>query len=91
MAVPTWTLRDTARVGIFLARTVPSSDGREIENARALKELGAPGFSKLLPLRTKGAVSTVPREKGLFPSQPGRTAKAGAGRLPRARRGSWPA
>ena len=70
---PTWTLLDTARVGVFLARTVPSSDGREIENARALKELGPGGFSKLLPLRTKGRVSTVPREKGLFPSQPGRT------------------
>ncbi len=75
VAVPTWTLRDTARVGVFLARTVPSGDGREIENARALKELGPGGFSKLLPLRTKGRVSTVPREKGLFPSQPGRTAK----------------
>ena len=41
---PTWTLRDTARVGVFLARTVPSSDGREIENARALRELGPAGL-----------------------------------------------
>ena len=75
VAVPTWTLRDTARIGIFLARTVPSGDGREMENARALKELGARGFSKLLPLRTKGRVPTVPKEHGVFPSQPGRTAK----------------
>ena len=75
VAVPTWTLRDTARIGVFLARTVPSSDGREMENARALKELGPRGFSKLLPLRTKGRVPTVPKEKGQFPSQPGRTAK----------------
>ncbi len=72
---PTWTLRDTARVGVFLARTVPSSDGREIENARALRELGPKGFDKLLPLRTKGAVSTVPASSGRFPSQPGRTRK----------------
>ena len=72
---PTWTLRDTARVGIFLARTVPSSDGREIENARALRELGAAGFDKLLPLRTDGNVATVPASNGLFPSQPGRTRK----------------
>ena len=72
---PTWTLRDTARVGIFLARTVPSSDGREIENARALRELGSSGFDKLLPLRTHGAVATVPASSGLFPSQPGRTRK----------------
>ena len=41
---PTWTLRDTARVGVFLARTVPSSDGREIDNARALRELGPQGL-----------------------------------------------
>ncbi len=72
---PTWTLRDTARVGVFLARTVPSGDGREIENARALRELGPTGFDKLLPLKTKGAVPTVPASSGRFPSQPGRTAK----------------
>ncbi len=72
---PTWTLRDTARVGIFLARTVPSSDGREIDNARALRELGPAGFDKLLPLRTDGNVATVPASNGLFPSQPGRTRK----------------
>ncbi len=72
---PTWTVRDTARIGVFLARTVPSGDGAEIENARALKELGAKAFDRLLPLRTKGRVSTVPRANGLFPSQPGRTRK----------------
>ncbi len=75
VAVPTWTLKDTARIGIFLARTVPSGDGVELQNARALKELGPRGFSKLLPLRTKGRISTVPREHGLFPSQPGRTVR----------------
>ena len=72
---PTWTLRDTARVGVFLARTVPSGDGREIENARALRELGPKGFDKLLPLRTDGSQPTVPASSGIFPSQPGRTRK----------------
>jgi len=72
---PTWTLRDTARIGVFLARTVPSGDGAEIENARALRELGPKAFDRLLPLRTKGRVPTVPRSSGVFPSQPGRTRK----------------
>ena len=68
-----WTLLDTARVGVFLARTVPSDDGEEMLNARALKRLGPTAFQKLLPLRTPGQVPTVPRKAGLFPSQPGRT------------------
>ena len=70
-----WTLLDTARVGVFLARTVPSGDGEELNNARALRRLGARAFQRLLPLRTPGRVSTVPRRSGLFPSQPGRTRK----------------
>ena len=72
---PTWTLRDSVRISIFLARTVPGSDGREIANARALKELGPKGFAALLPLRTPGRISTVPASEGKFPSQPGRTRK----------------
>jgi len=72
---PTWTLRDTARIGVFLARTVPSGDGVELDNLRALRELGARAFARLLPLRAPGRISTVPRKAGLFPSQPGRTVK----------------
>ena len=68
-----WTLRDTGRVGVFLARTVPSGDGEELNNTRALRRLGARAFQALLPLRTPGRVSTIPRKNGLFPSQPGRT------------------
>ena len=79
---PTWTVRDTARIGVFLARTVPSGDGVELDNLRALREVGARAFAKLLPLRAPGRISTVPRKAGLFPSQPGRTAQAGAARLP---------
>ena len=72
---PTWTVRDTARIGVFLARTVPSGDGVELDNLRALREVGARAFAKLLPLRAPGRISTVPRKAGLFPSQPGRTVK----------------
>lgn len=73
--LPTWTLLDTARIGVFLARTVPSGDGLELENAHALRELGARSFARLLPLRNSGQVPTVPRRNGTFPSQPGRTHK----------------
>jgi penicillin amidase len=68
---PHWTLRDSARVGVFLARTVPSSNGAEIEDAAALDQLGPDQFDKLLPTRTPGRISTVPAEDGRFPSNPG--------------------
>ena len=68
-----WTLRDTARVGIFLARTVPSGDGNELANALALGDVGRKGFDLLHPVRTKGRLTTVPRAEGTFPAQPGRT------------------
>ena len=50
---------DTARVGVYLARTVPSGDGVELENARALQRLGARAFVKLLPLRNKGRMTEL--------------------------------
>ena len=68
-----WTLRDTARVGVFLARTVPSSDGVELENADALAHMSAHDFDTLHPVRTPGRRITVPKEDGKFPAQPGRT------------------
>ena len=40
-------------IGIQLARTVPSDDGRELENWRALRALGARRFARLLPLRQR--------------------------------------
>ena len=81
-----WTLDDTAAVGIFLARTVPSGDGRELDNARALRELGKKGFNELLPLRTPGRLTTVPKGEGRFPSQPGRTKRQERAALKRSRR-----
>ena len=73
LPIDPWTLRDTARVGVFLARTVPSSDGRELANALDLEALGPRSFNTLLPVHSKGARLTVPRTEGAFPSQPGRT------------------
>jgi penicillin G amidase len=68
-----WTVLDSAAIGVQLARTVPSGDGHELANWRALRALGAKRFAKLLPLRRAGSPSTVPASSGRFPSQPGRS------------------
>ena len=68
-----WSLRDSTRVGIFLACTVPSGDGNELPNARALKGIGPRNFDTIHPVRTPGRRITVPRSEGEFPAQPGRT------------------
>jgi penicillin amidase len=81
-----WTTDDSLRVGVFLARTIPSGDGMELDNARAFNAIGAKAFSKLLPLRTPGRIATVPRSEGLFPSQPGRTRRQEAASYKRSRR-----
>jgi acyl-homoserine lactone acylase PvdQ len=70
-----WTTRDTLTIGVFLARTVPSGDGEELANARALAAIGGPTFDRLLPIRLGDQVPTVPAGEGLFPSQPGRSRK----------------
>ena len=76
-----WTALDSAAIGVQLARTVPSDDGRELENWRALRALGAKRFARLLPLRQRGAPTTVPASAGRFPSQPGRSRARRAARL----------
>jgi len=68
-----WTPLDSASIGVQLARTVPSDDGRELDNWRALRALAPKRFAKLLPLRRPGSPATVPASAGRFPSQPGRT------------------
>jgi len=73
LPIEPWDLRDTARIGVFLARTVPSGDGNELANALALKQVGPRGFDRLHPVRTKGRRVTVPRSEGAFPAQPGRS------------------
>lgn len=74
LPIEQWTPLDSARVGIFLARTVPSGDGAELENALALQDIGGRSFRRLLPLRTPGRRPTIrPGQGGAFPSQPGRS------------------
>ena len=70
-----WRAVDSASVGVQLARTIPSDDGHELENWKALRELGARRFNRYLPLRRGGQVATVPASEGRFPSNPGRTRK----------------
>jgi penicillin amidase len=70
-----WRPVDSAAIGVQLARTIPSGDGRELENWTALRKLGANRFNRLLPLRRKGQVATIPASAGRFPSAPGRTRK----------------
>ena len=68
-----WTLLDTLRIGVLLARTIPSGDGNELQNLAALRKLGAKRFDQYLPLRVAGEVPTIPARAGSFPSRPGRT------------------
>ena len=50
---------DTARIGIFLARTVPSGDGDELRNRRGRRR--PEGVRQLLPVRTPGQLPTDAR------------------------------
>ena len=68
-----WGLLDTLRIGVLLARTIPSGDGNELANLRALRALGPKRFAQLLPLSVPGEITTIPASAGRFPSQPGRT------------------
>ena len=70
-----WTVRDSARLGVYLARTVPSDNGAELRNLRALRAIGPAAFAKLLPLRTPGAVPTVPRSAGSSRAGPAHPAR----------------
>ena len=73
-----WSVRDSLAVGVFLARTIATNadpEGQELANLRAVQLSGGAALQRLVPLRTTGALTTVPRSAGAFPSQPGRTAK----------------
>jgi penicillin amidase len=71
LPIEPWTVDDSVAIGVFLARTVPSGDGRELANLRALRELGNDGFQKMLPHSVPGQLTTFPKSTGRFPSQPG--------------------
>lgn len=68
-----WSIRDSARVGILLARTVPSGDGNELANAKSLLKIGRKAFDRLLPIKSEAPITTIKRSEGRFPAQPGRS------------------
>jgi penicillin amidase len=69
-----FSVEDLIAIGVYLARTTPNSDGAEIQNMEAIQRSGRAKFDRILPLRIKGQIATIPRSDGLFPSVPGRTA-----------------
>jgi penicillin amidase len=68
-------LWEQAAIGVFLARTVPSGDGNELENLKLLRGAGKKALDALVPIRQPRETYTVPPTEGTFPSQPGRTRK----------------
>jgi penicillin G amidase len=70
-----FSVTDLVAIGVYLARTTPNGDGSDLQNMEAIKRSGPAKFNKILPLRIPGQVATVPRANGLFPSDPGRTAR----------------
>ena len=68
-----WSVLDSLRIGVLLARTIPTGDGEELDNLAALRAFGPSTFAKILPLRVPGQITTIPAADGTFPSQPGRT------------------
>ncbi len=67
LPIDDWTPLDSARVGIFLARTVPSSDGGELRNALALADAGPKAFNKLPPGPDAGPAADDPALRGQVP------------------------
>ena len=69
-------MRDSARVGIFLARTVPSGDGVELAKRQgAAGDVGGRDFQTLLPLRSaRQARRRCPAPRGRFPPSRGAAA-----------------
>ena len=63
---------DLAAVGIYLARTTPNTDGSDLVNMEAIQKSGPSRFNRILPLRIRGQIATIPAADGLFPSVPGR-------------------
>ncbi|MDX6664718.1 MAG: penicillin amidase [Solirubrobacteraceae bacterium] len=71
-----WTIHDTVAIGVYLARTIATNadpEGLELANLQIAQLGGARALNGLVPLRTPGQLTTIPRRNGLFPSQPGRS------------------
>src|SRR3954452_1551320 len=81
-----WTTHDSIAIGVYLARTIATNadpEGLELANMRIAQLGGARALNALVPLRTPGSLTTVPRANGAFPSQPGRTRRQERGGLKR--------
>ncbi len=68
-------LWEQAAIGVFLARTVPSGDGNELNNLKLLRSAGRKALDALVPIRQKRETYTISPADAKFPSQPGRTRK----------------
>jgi penicillin amidase len=68
-------LWEQAAIGVFLARTVPSGDGNELNNLAMLRAAGRKSLDALAPIRQKRETYTIPATEAKFPSQPGRKTK----------------
>lgn len=66
-------VEDLVAIGAYLTRTTPNTDGSDLVNMQAVQQSGPANFNRILPLRIRGQISTIPRSGGLFPSVPGRT------------------
>ena len=62
-----WTELDSAAIGVQLARTVPSDDGHELDNWRALRALGAQALRPLPPAAAGGHADHGARLQGALP------------------------
>jgi acyl-homoserine lactone acylase PvdQ len=71
--VQQFTPEDLIAIGVYLTRTTPNTDGSDLQNMQAIQDGGPTSFDRILPLRMKGQLSTIPRAYGLYPSVPGRT------------------
>jgi penicillin amidase len=81
-----FSVSDLIAIGVYLARTTPNDDGADLGNMQAIQRGGPAKFNRILPLRIRGQVATVPRADGLFPSVPGRTRRQEAEALRRSYR-----
>ncbi len=62
-----WTALDSVRIGIQLARTIPSSDGAELDNWTALRKLGAKRFDRAAARPPQGRADHGPRRERPLP------------------------
>ncbi len=63
-----WTVRDSAAIGVYLARTVPSDDGEELNNCKALDVLRAEALRQGAADPHQGAGPHRARVRGLVPA-----------------------